>query len=90
MNRKTIAAGLLMVAGVALVGAGCSEDYKGLGDAPVGERLEEKRDVILMPDQFANIAMACDGHGHRVYSTTRSNATITVVTDPTCPGGSLP
>lgn len=40
-----------------------------------------------MPDEFANVAMACDGHGHRVYTTTRANAGPVVITDPSCPGG---
>lgn len=86
--RRTI------IVGVAIIGAlglgACSQDYKGLGDAGVGKRLEAKREVIIMPDQFANVAMACDGHGHRVYVTTRPNSGPVIVTDPTCPGGTLP
>lgn len=77
---------VVVVAGALALGA-CSQDYKGLGDAGIAKRLEAKRDVIVMPDKFANIAMACDGHGHRVYATTRANATVTVISDPSCPGG---
>lgn len=71
---------------LALGTVACSRDDKGLGDAPVGKRQEEHREVIVMPDKFANIAMACDGYGHRVYSTTRE-APVVVVLDPSCPGG---
>lgn len=83
MNRKWIAG--VAIAGAVIVG-GCSQDYKGLGDAGIGKRHEAKREVIVMPDGFANVVTSCDGYGHRIYVTTRDNTTITVIADPTCVG----
>ena len=80
--RRMFALALLPVAALAV--AGCSQDYKGLGDAPVGKRHEAPREVIVNPDHFPNIVTGCDGHGHRYYATTRENTTITVITDPSC------
>jgi hypothetical protein len=78
----TVCVLVAVVLGSLVLGA-CSQDQKGLGDSGVGQKLESKRDVIIMPDQFANVAMACDGHGHRVYVTTRPAAPV-VIDDPTC------
>lgn len=83
MKLKKVAICSAIALGVVGLGA-CSQDYKGLGDAGVNKKLEQKRDVIVMPDQFANVAMACDGHGHRVYVTTRPNSGPVIINDPTC------
>ncbi len=60
-------------------------DEKGLGDAPVGQRIEGERDIIVMPDQFANVAVACDGPT-RIYVTTREAAPVVVPDHPACTG----
>ncbi len=82
------AAFLLLVASAA-----CSDtaegDRGGYGDAKVGRLERGPADVITFPDKFGNIATKCDGHGHRVYSTTHpvDAASIAVIEDPSCPGG---
>lgn len=73
-----------MLALVLLTTAG-SCDEKGLGDAPVGQRIEGERDIIVMPDQFANVAVACDGPT-RIYVTTREAAPVVVPDHPACTG----
>jgi len=60
-------------------------DEKGLGDAPIGQRIEGERDIIVMPDQFANVAVACDGPT-RIYVTTREAAPVVVPDHPACTG----
>lgn len=78
---------LIALGGVAVVltaGAG-SCDRKGLGDAPVGERLEDERTVIVMPDQFPNMAIVCDGPT-RIYVTTRDAPPVLVPDHPACEG----
>lgn len=79
---RRIAVGL---AASALVLAGCSSfnDQRGRGDAPVQGYDDTPAEIVNFPDQFANVAHKCDGHGHRVYSTTRE-AAVTVVDDPSC------
>lgn len=59
---------------------------RGRGDAPVGDVIDEPVDVIQFPDRFSNVAYSCDGHGHRVYVTTKSDQSrfLFVVADPTC------
>jgi hypothetical protein len=84
VKKKVVALGIVGLMGLGL--AACSRDEKGLGDAPVGKRHEAPREVIVMPDKFANVAMACDGHGHRIFATTR-DAVVWVMDDPSCPGG---
>lgn len=67
---------------VLLAGAG-SCDRKGLGDAPVGKQVEEPRTVIVMPDQFPNLVVVCDGTT-RVYVTTREAPPAVVPNHPLC------
>lgn len=71
---------------VVLVGCDSYNDKRGIGDAPVGSSQDGPAEVINFPDQFANVASKCDGHGHRIYSTTR-DAAVTVIDDASCPGG---
>jgi len=61
-------------------------EERGRGDAPVGTVADEPVDVIQMPDRFSNVATACDGHGHRVFVTTKSDQSrfLAVVDDPAC------
>lgn len=70
------------------LGGGCNSfnSQRGRGDAPVGKFDDSAAEVINFPDKFANVAHKCDGHGHRVYSTTRQ-ATVVVIDDPSCDGG---
>ena len=68
-NRRRWVIGLALT--LVLVGGAGSCDDKGLGDAPVGETDEGPRDIIVMPDTFANIAVVCDGPA-RIYVTTRN------------------
>lgn len=68
-----------------LVGAAGSCDEKGLGDAGVGVRDEEPRDVFVMPDKFANVAVVCDGPA-RIYVTTREAPPVVVMNHPACTG----
>ena len=82
MKRVIASAACVLILGVGA--AACSRDDKGLGDAPVGSKHEAPREIIVMPDRFQNIAIACDGHGHRIYATTREAAPV-VIEDPTCP-----
>lgn len=88
-----LAMAIVIVALVALI-AGCGaqdafNDDRGKGDAPVGETDDSEAEVINMPNEFANIAHKCDGHGHRVYTTTHGGGPreIAVIDDPSCPGG---
>lgn len=76
-----VAAGLILTAG--------SCDPKGLGDAPVGNRMEAPRDVIVMPDQFPNLAVVCDATT-RIYVTTREAAPVAVPDSPACEGNTVP
>lgn len=71
-----------IAAGALVVAAGCS-DTSPTGDAPTGPVDDAPAEVINFPDKFANVAHKCDGHGHRVFSTTRVAAPV-VVDDPTC------
>jgi len=45
-------------------------------------------EVIAMPDAFRNVAHKCDGHGHRVYSSSTgdsgSGPQLSVIDDPSC------
>jgi hypothetical protein len=72
---------------------GCSaknslDTARGRGDAPVGAVDNNKKDVIQFPDRFSNVAHACDGHGHRVFVTTKSDSSrfMVVVADTSCGG----
>jgi hypothetical protein len=69
--------------GLATTGCNAVNDARGRGDAPVGSKDDAPAEVINFPDQFANVAHKCDGHGHRVYSTTRQ-APVVVIDDPSC------
>jgi len=70
------------VAGALVVAAGCA-DTSPTGDAATGPVDDTPAEVINFPNRYANVAHKCDGHGHRVYSTTRQAPPV-VVDDPTC------
>lgn len=88
MRRLALAAAALAL----VASSACSSfnDARGRGDAPVGNRDEQPRDVVFFPDGYSNIAHACDGHGHRIFVTTQNGngKFLVVLADPTCPGGS--
>lgn len=86
---------LLAVAALAtLVATGCGvqdrfNEGRGRGDAPTGRVDDSAKEVINFPDRFANVAHSCDGHGHRVFVTTRTSEAgmqMSVVDDPACGG----
>ena len=79
-RRLTIA---VLALGLATTGCNAVNDARGRGDAPVGSKDDSAAEVINFPDQFANVAHKCDGHGHRVYSTTRQAPPV-VIDDPSC------
>lgn len=86
--KKAIAGALV---GLSLLAAGCgindaANEKRGRGDAGVGEIDDVDKDVIQMPDRYSNVAHACDGHGHRVYVTTKSDQSrfMAVIDDPSC------
>lgn len=71
--------------------AGCGvkdqiDENRGRGDAGVLSVDDTKKEVIQFPDRFSNVAHACDGHGHRIFVTTKSDQSrfMAVVVDPTC------
>lgn len=84
----------LIIALLVVAMAGCASTLhknqyntlRGRGDAPVGQVDNTRKDVIQMPDRFANVADACDGHGHRIFVTTHVDAFgyFVVLPDPTC------
>lgn len=78
------------IGGVLTLSTGCQsfEEERGRGDAPVEAFDDSAKQVINFPDQFSNVAHACDGHGHRVYVTTQneSGKAMFVVDDPACAG----
>lgn len=83
---------VLLVSTMALLFlGGCSvknqiDTSRGRGDAPVGNVDNTPKDVIQFPDRFSNVSEACDGHGHRVFVTTKSDNSrmMQVIADPSC------
>lgn len=85
----------LAVASGALLLSACNigaDPTKGMGDAGVDQQHIDKipASVIEFSDKYSNIEDKCDGHGHRVYTTTRSAGYFVVVADSTCDVGSDP
>jgi hypothetical protein len=76
---------------VLVLTAGCSgyNNARGKGDAPVGSSDDTPAQILNYPDGFPNVAIKCDGHGHRVFVSThdKTDSQPTVVDDPSCPGG---
>jgi len=80
---------IVMVIGGIILGIDWNDsrnENRGRGDAPVGQVVDQPVDVIQFPDQFSNVAHTCDGHGHRVYVTTKSDQSrfMVVIDDPEC------
>ena len=63
-------------------------EARGRGDSPVGSVDDTPKEVIQFPDRFSSVAHACDGHGHRVFVTTKSDNSrmMQVIDDPSCGG----
>ena len=80
-RRAALAAGTVAVFAL---GAG-SCDNKGLGDAPVGEQIEDERLIVVNADGFPNFSIVCDGHT-AIYSHTREAAPFTVEDSKLCDG----
>lgn len=85
--RKLVVAAVLLLA----VSSGCAvqdrfNERRGRGDAPTGRVDDSAKEVIQFPDRFANVAHSCDGHGHRVFVTTRTDAgmQLSVIDDTSC------
>ena len=82
---------LIPVVAAVLTLSACSgfSDERGWGDAPVTKRDDSGVEIINFPDQFANVATKCDGHGHRIYVVTHAKSDVepVVIDDPSCPGG---
>jgi hypothetical protein len=86
---KVLAGIIVLVLMITLAGCNRFNETRGRGDAPVGHRDDTPAEIINMPDEFGNVAVKCDGHGHRVYVVThnKTDAPVTVIDDPSCPGG---
>jgi hypothetical protein len=69
--------------------AGCNvgaDPSKGMGDAGINQSTinKQKVDVLEFSDKYPNVEEKCDGHGHRVFTNTRSSGFFVVVDDPAC------
>jgi hypothetical protein len=81
----------LLLAGVAVLAGACSikddiDESRGRGDAGIEAVDDVDKEVIQFPDRFSNVAHGCDGHGHRVYVTTKSDQSrfMAVIDDESC------
>ena len=86
---------LLLTVGLAAGGVmltGCSEynDERGRGDAPVGERHEDPRQIWQNLDKFPNVSAFCIGE-NGVYTNTGDNRDPVdiIVSDPNCAEGGI-
>jgi len=84
--RRILAATVVVLA---LASCSAKDEYdekRGRGDSGVSTVDDADKEVIQFPDRFSNVAHACDGHGHRVYVTTKSDQSrfMAVIDDATC------
>lgn len=87
MRKKAlVASAVALMALGACSGVDNRNEARGRGDAPVAEVDDEAKEVIQFPDRFSNVAHGCDGHGHRVFVTTKSDQSrfMAVIDDPSC------
>lgn len=82
---------ILAVPVIAVLVAGCGikdeiDEKRGRGDAPVESVDDQPKEVVQFPDRFSNVAHGCDGHGHRIYVTTKSDQSrfMAVINDESC------
>lgn len=87
--RRIVAA--VLGAGLVLALGACGAEDKfnesrGRGDAPVKSVDDDAKEVVQFPDRFSNVAHGCDGHGHRIFVTTKSDQSrfMVVVPDESC------
>jgi hypothetical protein len=85
MKRAVLAFSVIIV----LAGCGAKENLderRGRSDAPVANVDDTPKDVIQAPDRFSNVTSMCDGHGFRIFVTTKSDASrsLFVVEDENC------
>jgi hypothetical protein len=80
---------LVPVLGLATLGAaGCGAE--ATKDASKSGQTVDRTPatVIAMPDKFRNVATKCDGHGHRIYSSSTGDsgnaAQVFVIADAKC------
>jgi hypothetical protein len=53
--------------------------------ANIGACLDDRQKrSIAFPNHFPNVATACDGYGHRIFTTTDRD--FRLIADPSCPG----
>jgi predicted small secreted protein len=67
--------------------AACGTGEAGEDATPAGQSVDRKpAEVVAMPNNFSNVAHKCDGHGHRIYVTTNTDASreLFIVEDKTC------
>lgn len=88
MTPRRTALLLTCLPAVALAACGGEERQDA---TTTGQKVDRSpAEVIAFPDAFRNVAHKCDGHGHRVYSSsTGSNGDypqVVVVPDPSCGG----
>ncbi len=90
-KRVVVIVALCSLVAIPLGAVSCSgyNDARGKGDAPVGPADDSAAEIINFPDGFSGVATKCDGHGHRLYVVThdKSDVPVTVIADPSCPGG---
>lgn len=77
--KPKIAAGV-----IALALAGCSSPLVAEApEPPITKGVE----YLKLGKYYTEMAMVCDGHGHRVFQVTGSSDRPKIIDDPTCPGG---
>ncbi len=94
MQKRLLTAALAVLA---IVATGCSvtdslKESRGRGDAAVQSVDDKPKEVIQFPDRFGNVAHGCDGHGHRIFITTRVEGVgvqMEIIDDPSCGGASV-
>lgn len=72
---------------LALVVTGCGTGEAGEDASKAGQRVDRSpAEVVAMPNNFSNVAHKCDGHGHRIYATTNTDAAreLFVIKDESC------
>lgn len=76
---------LALIASAALF-AGCDHSREDALDTARGTVDKTPPAVIAFNNRFPNVEHKCDGHGHRVFVTTRTRDPLVVIDDPSCPG----
>lgn len=90
-TRRLLVAFAGPAAAVALAGsliAGCGNDDRGLGDAPVDQAKDRTIPVWPNGNGYPNIAAFCIG-GNGIYTTTREAPPAIVIDDPECDRGGI-